>query len=483
VERIKFGTDGWRASIAEGYTFENVRYCAQGTARYLMSSGQAGMGMVVGYDMRFRSEDFAAAVAEVLAGNGIRTYLSRIAAPTPVLSYAILPYKAAGGIWITASHNPPQDNGYKLRSSYAGAADPETLTQVEEGIAAAQAEGRVARMDYHRALKEGLIQLIDPVEPYIEQLGRMIDTQPILDAGLRVVADPMWGAGLGWFPRLLNGGKTVVNELHNERNPIFPNMKRPEPIDENLRDLLHTVVAWGGDVGLATDGDADRVGLVSEKGAFINQLQVYALLAFYLLEVRGWRGPLVRTLSSTVMADKLAKRYGVPLYETRVGFKYVAPEMLRVDAILGGEESGGFAFKHHLPERDGLLAGLFLLDLMVKMGKSPSQLLEHLFSLVGPHYYDRVDTRMRPEEREVVRARIEAASPSSLAGLKVVSSDRIEGYRYRMEDGGWLLIRFSGTEPVIRVYCETTHLDKVRDLLAAGLQLAGLPAEQPEPAA
>jgi phosphomannomutase len=221
---------------------------------------------------------------------------------------------------------------------------------------------------------------------------------------------------------------------------------------------------------------------VSEKGAFINQLQVYALLAFYLLELRGWRGPLVRTLSSTVMADKLARRYGVPLYETRVGFKYVAPEMLRVDAILGGEESGGFAFKNHIPERDGLLAGLFLLDLMVRMGKSPSQLLEHVFSLVGPHFYDRVDRRMEPQEREPVRARIDAARPARLAGLKVVSSDRIEGYRFCMEDGGWLLIRFSGTEPVIRVYCETTHLDKVQDLLVAGLQLAGLSAEYSRPA-
>jgi len=476
VERIKFGTDGWRASIAEGYTFENVRYCAQGTADYLAASGQAGMGMVVGYDMRFRSEDFAAAVAEVLAGNGIRTYLSKIAAPTPVLSYAILPLKAAGGIGITASHNPPQDNGYKLRSSYAGAAAPETLTQVEEGIAAAQDQGRIARMDYDRALREGMIQLIDPVEPYMEQISRLIDTGPLVSAALRVVADPMWGVGQGWFPRLLGGGKTVVNELHNERNPIFPRMKRPEPIEDNLHDLLDTVVAWGGDVGLATDGDADRVGLVSEKGAFINQLQVYALLAFYLLELRGWRGPLVRTLSSTVMADKLARRYGVPLYETRVGFKYVAPEMLRVDAILGGEESGGFAFKNHIPERDGLLAGLFLLDLMVRMGKSPSQLLEHIFSLVGPHYYDRVDQRMAPQDREVVRARIDSADPASLAGLKVTAKDKTEGYRYRMEDGGWLLIRFSGTEPVIRVYCETTHKDRVQDLLVAGLQLAGLSA-------
>jgi phosphomannomutase len=473
---IKFGTDGWRAGIAEDYTFENVRYCTQGTADYLQDAGLAERGMVVGYDLRFRSEDFARAVAEVLAGNGIRAYLAKAAAPTPVLSYAILPLKAAGGIWITASHNPSSDNGFKLRSSYAGAAAPETLVQVEERINAAQEHSRIERLDYGAGVKQGLIQLIDPVEPYLEQLVRLVDAKPIIDAGLRVVADPMWGVGQGWFPKLLAGGTTLVHEIHDERNPLFPRMKRPEPIAENLQDLLQTVREWPGDVGLANDGDADRVGLVSEKGAFINQLQVYALLAFYLLEVRGFRGPLVKTISTTVMANKLAARYGVPVYETGVGFKYVAPEMLRVNAILGGEESGGFAFRNHIPERDGLLAGLFLLDLMVKMNMPPSKLLEHIFSLVGAHYYDRVDRQMEPEEKPVVMARVDAAKPRALAGLKVNEIDRRDGYRYCLEDGGWVLIRFSGTEAVIRVYCETTHEDKVHDLLAEGLKLAGLPA-------
>jgi len=472
---IKFGTDGWRAGIAEDYTFENVRYCAQGTAAHLLAEGLAPRGMVVGYDLRFRSEDFARAVAEVLAGNGIRAYLARAAAPTPVLSYAILPLKAAGGIWITASHNPASDNGYKLRSSYAGAAAPETLAQVEEQIQVAQAQFKVNRLDYDEGLRKGLIQLIDPVEPYLEQLARLIDTKPIMEAGLRVVADPMWGVGQGWFPRLLAGGSTVVREIHGERNPLFPRMKRPEPIEENLQDLLETVREWHGDAGLATDGDADRVGFVSEKGVFINQLQVYALLAFYLLEVRRFRGPLVKTLSTTVMANKLAARYGVEVYETGVGFKYVAPEMLRVDAILGGEESGGFAFRGHIPERDGLLAGLYLLDLMVKMNMSPSKLLEHIFSLVGAHYYERIDRRMTPEEKPAFMARVEAAKPTALAGLKVKEIDGRDGYRYCLEDGGWVLIRFSGTEPVFRVYCETTHENKVGDLLAEGLKLAGLP--------
>ncbi|MBM3189121.1 MAG: phosphoglucomutase/phosphomannomutase family protein [Chloroflexi bacterium] len=471
---IRFGTDGWRAKIAEDYTFENVRYCTQGTAEYLQASGLGRQGMVVGYDMRFLSEDFAMAAAEVLAGNGVRAYLAKVPAPTPVLSYAILPLKAAGGIWITASHNPPSDNGFKLRSSYAGAAAPETLTEVENRIHAAQAEGRIQRMDYDRALRERLIQLVDVEEPYLEQLARLIDVQPIADAGLRLVADPMWGVGQGWFPRLLAGGKTVIKEVNGARNPLFPGMRRPEPIEENLQTLLTTIREWGADAGVAADGDADRVGFASEKGEFIDQLQVYALLAYYLLEVRGLRGPLVRTISSTIMADKLAKRYGVPVYETGVGFKYVAPKMLEVDALMGGEESGGFAFRGHIPERDGILAGLYLLDLMVKTGLKPSQLIERLFSLVGPHYYDRVDRRMSPEDKPAVQARVAAARPEALAGLRVREVDDREGYRYILENGDWVLIRFSGTEPVIRVYCETTHEDKEQALLAEGLRIAGL---------
>jgi len=474
MDRIVFGTDGWRASVAEDYTFANVRYCAQGTAEYVVSAGHADRGMVVGYDTRYRSEDFARAVAEVLAGNDIRAYLTNRAEPTPVNSYAILPLKTAGGIWITASHNPATDNGFKLRSSYGGAAAPETLTEVEQRIAAAQAAGRVARADYDGAVKTGMIQLFDAREPYLEHLTHLIDVQAIRDAGLRIVADPMWGVAMGWWPMLLTGGRTTVHEIHNVRNPLFPGMRRPEPIEENLQGLFGAVREQGASAGVANDGDSDRVGLANEKGEFVNQLQVYALLAYYLLEIRGLRGPLVKTVSTTVMANKLGKRYGVPVYETGVGFKYVAPKMLEVDAILGGEESGGFAFKDHIPERDGILAGLYLLDLMVRTGRSPSQLVDLLYSLVGPHYYDRIDRRMTAEQKPAVEARIQEAEPRALAGLRVESIDRSEGYRYCLEDGGWVLIRFSGTEPVMRVYCETTHEDKVQALLDGGLSLAGL---------
>ena len=471
---IKFGTDGWRATIAEDYTFENVRYCAQGTADYLIECGLASRGMVVGYDMRFLSEDFASAVAEVLAGNGITAYLVNKPTPTPVLSYAILPHKAAGGIWITASHNPPRDNGFKLRSEYAGAAAPDILTAVEANIAIRQAREEIKRLDLDKGIKQGLIQPTDADEPYLEQLSRLIDVKPIVDAGLRLVVDPMWGVGQGWFPRLIGGGATQIKELHNHRNPLFPGMRRPEPIEENLQDFLRAIPEWQADAGVANDGDADRVGFASEKGEFVNQLQVYALLAYYLLEVRGDRGPLVRTVSSTVMANKLGAHYGVKVYETGVGFKYVAPKMLEVGAMMGGEESGGFAFGNHIPERDGILAGLYLLDLMVKTGKTPTQLIDQIYALIGAHYYDRIDRRMPPQEKPAVVARVQAAKPTSLAGLPVREIDLRDGFRFVLEDGGWVLIRFSGTEPVIRVYCETTREDKVQDLLGEGLSIAGL---------
>ncbi len=473
---IRFGTDGWRAGIGDDYTFENVRYCAQGTADELKADGSAAKGMVVGYDTRFRSEDFARAVAEVLAGNGITTYLANRFMPTPVLSYAILPYATAGGIWITASHNPPTDNGFKLRSSYAGAAAPETLVAVEERIRATQAQQRIERMDYDEALKKGLIQIIDPSEPYLEQINKLVDMDVLRDAGLKIVADPMWGVGQGWLPSLFASASTTIHEIHNGRNPLFPEMARPEPIADNLRVLLRTIPEVGAAAGIAFDGDADRVGFASEKGDFVNQLQVYALLALYLLECRGQRGPLVRTISTTAMANKLAARYGVDVYETGVGFKYVAPKMLEVNALLGGEESGGFAFANHIPERDGILAGLYLLDLMVRMGKSPSELIDHLFALVGPHYYDRVDGQMRAQDRPAVIERVRSARPEAIAGLRVEEIDTRDGFRYVLEGGDWLLIRFSGTEAVIRVYCETTREALVPAILEAGLKIAGISA-------
>lgn len=469
---IKFGTDGWRGVIGEDYTFANVRRCTQGFAAYLLAKGWQGEAVVVGYDKRFASEHFAAAAAEVLAANGLRVWLTDGPTPTPVIAFAVVDKGAKGAINITASHNPPADNGFKVRDPNGGAIDPGGLIDIEARIPGSEG---VRRMPVAEAEARGLVQRFDAAPPYIENLKKLVDLEPIKAAGLTVLVDAMWGNGGGWFPRLLAGGRTVVHEIHAGRNPVFPEMKRPEPIPPNVNVGLHKTVEIGAHVLLITDGDADRMGIGDEHGNFLNQLQVMALLALYLLEVRGQRGPIVKTLSTTSMLNKLGELYGVPVYETGVGFKYVAPKMMETDAILGGEESGGYAFKGNVPERDGILGNLLFLDFLVKTGKKPSQLLEDLFAKVGRHYYDRVDTLFPTEQRAEVRRRVAAAQPGlALGGLKVARIDTTDGFKFIFEDGGWMLIRFSGTEPIIRVYCEVLQAEQVAPVLQAGLRLAGL---------
>lgn len=474
---IRFGTDGWRGTIAEDFTFDNVRRCAQGFANYLLdtcSSEEIHRGVVIGGDRRFASEHFAAACAEVIAANGIPVHFCGGGVPTPVISYSVVARKAIGAVNITASHNPPTDNGFKVRDRFGGAVDPAGLKEIEARIPDSM-EG-VKRMRLDDARSDGLVTDFDPTPAYLEQLARLVDLEPIRDAGFTVLVDPMWGNGAGWFPRLLGGGRTRVVEVHSERNPLFPEMIRPEPIPPNVDAGLARAREIGADVTCILDGDADRCGLGDENGQFVDQLRVYGLLAMYLLEVRGERGPIVKTLSTTSMLDKLGQRYGVPVHHTGVGFKYVAPKMLETDALIGGEESGGYAFRGHMPERDGILANLYLLDLMVRTGKTPTQLLDMLFDLVGgPYYYHRIDRRLTDEAtKKQAKARLDAAQPSEIAGLRVTDKITVDGYKFVMEDGGWLLVRFSGTEPLIRVYTETTREDLVEPILEAGLELAGL---------
>jgi phosphomannomutase len=469
---IHFGTDGWRGRIAEDYTFDNVRRCAQGYASYLASQGKADADVVLGYDKRFAAEHFGAAAAEVMAGNGFRVWLTDTATPTPVVSYSIVERGAAAAINVTASHNPPWDCGFKVRDEHGAAIAPDGLREIEALIPPI---GEVKRVPLEEAQTKGQIVVWDPAPAYLTHIGRLVEIEPIKAAGLNVLIEPMWGNGTGWFPRILGGGKTQVREIHNGRNPLFPEMTRPEPIPPNVDVALQKTVELGAEVCLIMDGDADRMGIGDEHGTFVNQLQVYALLAYYLLEVRGERGPIVKTLSTTSMLEKLAHMYGVPVHQTGVGFKYVGPKMLETNAMIGGEESGGYAFRGSVPERDGILGNLYFLDLMVRTGKSPSQLLAHLYDKLGAsYYYDRVDTRFPSEQRPEAKAQLDAAHPETLAGLRVTEILTSDGYKYVLEDGGWLLVRFSGTEPIIRVYCETTDEGKVRPLLDEGLRLAGL---------
>ncbi len=474
VTPIKFGTDGWRAIIAEEFTFDNVRACAQGVAGYLRDTGLAERGLLIGYDTRFASEEFAAAAAEVVAGNGIRVLLSDRACPTPVVSYSIIHRQAAGAIVITASHNPPQWNGFKYKPDYAGSASPEVIAELERRIAEAQRSGEVRRTGLERAQAQGMVTRVDAVTPYLEHIGRLVDLEALRRAPLKIAVDSMYGAGAGLFARLLQGGRAAVTELHGERNPAFPGIAQPEPIASNLGALSQAVTASGADAGLATDGDADRLGLVDERGRFVTQLQTLALLALYLLEVRGERGPLVKSNTTTAMLVKLGQLYGVPVFETGVGFRYIGPVMMREHALLGGEESGGYGFRGHIPERDGILSGLYILSMMVALGKRPSALIEHLYAKVGPHHYDRIDLRFDPAQRTAIQERVASSKPRLLAGGRVTGTDTLDGVRFRLEDGSWSLVRFSGTEPLLRIYCETDSPERVQRLLAETRALTGV---------
>jgi alpha-D-glucose phosphate-specific phosphoglucomutase len=469
--KIKFGTDGWRGVIAEDYTFDNLRRAAQGFASYLLEKGFAGRWVVVGHDKRFHSENFAAAAAEVLAANGLNVYLTDDATPTPVIAFAVVEKKACGAVNITASHNPPTDNGFKVRDPNGGAIDPDGLIRIEALIP--DSVEMVKRMELNDAMRDRKVVYFDASEGYTENIKKLVDLQRIKDAGFTVLVDAMWGNGAGWFTNLIGGGKTKIIEIHNERNPSFPEMKRPEPIRPNIDVGLRATVENKADVLLITDGDADRCGIGDENGEFINQLRVYALLALYLLEARGEHGAIVKTLSTTTMLNKLGKLYDVPVYETGVGFKYVAPKMMETDAMIGGEESGGYAFRGNVPERDGILAGLYFLDFMVRTGKKPTELLKMLFDKVGEHFYDRVDTPFSGD-RQTREQMILDAKPKTLGGLKVSELITVDGFQFKLEDGGWLLIRFSGTEPIMRVYCETMHSDKVKAILDDGLKVAGI---------
>jgi len=471
---IKFGTDGWRAAIAEDFTFQNVRLCAQAVAGYLNESGDASRGLVVGYDTRFASEHFAAAVAEVAAANGIKTYLCDRAAPTPAISYAVLTQKAAGGVVITASHNPWTDNGFKYKLDFGASATPDVVARLERHIAKLEEAGcPVQRGSLQEATRRGLLETFNPAILYVQKIRSLVNLEDIKRAGLRIAVDPMYGTGSGYLPLLLAGGKSQTHEIRTERNPYFDG-GGPEPIPRNLGRLTGMMKEGAYEVGLATDGDADRLGVVDENGRFVNQLEVFALLALYLLEVRGERGDVVKSVTSTSMLYRLGEIYGVPIHEMPVGFKYIGSKMREVDALMGGEESGGFAFRGHIPERDGVLAGLYFLHLMVKLNMRPSQLVEHLFRKVGPHHYDRVDVPITPESKETLMRRLEVARPPSLGGSRVKEVDTIDGYRFILEDGSWLLFRFSGTEPVMRIYTETDSPERVRQLLSEGERLAGI---------
>jgi len=445
-------------------------------ADFLKQAGLAHRGLIVGYDTRFASEDFASAAAEVAAGNGIKVYLCPKATPTPAISFGILAQKAGGAIIITASHNPAIWSGFKYKSEEGTSASPEVTAEIEKHLSRAltlQEKGKINRVPLSQALDQGMVEYLDLAPIYVQQLAKLIDLNQLRQARLKVVVDPMYGAGAGYFNMLLGGGAIQLVEINSERNPLFPGIQ-PEPIAANLAKLSTTIKQQKANVGLATDGDADRLGIVDENGEFLTQLQVFALLCLYLLEVRRERGPIVKTITTTSMLYRLGEIFNVPVYEVPVGFKYVAPIMLAKNALIGGEESGGYGFRGHMPERDGILAGIYFLDLMLKTGKTPSQLIDYLYSKVGPHYYQRIDIKFPEDERQAINKRISDNLPQSIEMVEVVKINATDGFHLTLADTTWLLIRFSGTEPVLRIYAESDSPARVERLLELGKGLAGV---------
>ena len=460
---IRFGTDGWRALIAEDFTYFNVARCARGLCDYLKERGTADRGLIVGFDTRFLSPEFASTVAGVCASQGIRTLLAVEPAPTPVLSYSVLQQGAAGAAIITASHNPAAWNGFKFKPEYAGSATQEITDELEEAIREVPA---VDPAEIAAGLGSGYVESFEPSRHYFDHVAGLVDLDAIRSAGLKVVVDSMYGAGGGYLPHLLDGGASTVEELHGHRNPAFPGMAQPEPIAPNLTELMDRVRASGASVGIALDGDADRVGVIDETGQFVTTLDTFSLLAFYLLEVKGWRGSLLKGVTASQALNKMGSIYGVDVHEVKVGFKHMGPRMDELNAMMAGEESGGFAFRGHVPERDGILSGLYVLEYMAKSCKTVSQLLGELFERVGPHFYHRRDIEFESGDRERIRLLVNNSELEHLGAFPVVSTDSIDGRRLRFDDG-WLAVRFSGTEPLLRIYAEAGSPERVASLLDA----------------
>ena len=443
IQDIRFGTDGWRAVIADDYTFDNVRFVAQATADYLRRHNLTSK-VVVGYDTRFLSGSFAGAVAEVMAANDIPVALTSSFVPTPALSFAVRELEAGGGVMITASHNPARWNGFKVKSNFGGTASPEATAEIEQAIPGIVQADRVQHISLGEAEARSIIERVDAQTSYLQAIRNFVDIDAIRSAGLNILVDSMYGSAQGWTVAALSEGATHIREIHGHRDPTFPGMRAPEPIASNLTESMELLTQGGFDIGLSTDGDGDRFGLIDEQGTFITQLQTFSLLVYYQLAVRKESGAIVRSVAMTRMIDKLGEHFGCPVHETPVGFKHLGPKMLETDALIAGEESGGYAFRGHIPERDGILSGLYMLDFITRTGKRPSQLLAELYELVGTHEYDRVDVTVRADEKDDIRTRVAAATPKQIAGLKVIGQDEVDGFRFTLEGGWWLLLRFSG---------------------------------------
>jgi phosphomannomutase len=468
--QIQFGTDGWRGVIADSFTFENLSLVAQATMDYLKKEGLAEKGLVIGYDRRFLSREFAERVAGIAAGNGIGCWLSQEYSPTPAVSWAVHERGAGAGVMITASHNPPRYNGFKVKESFGGSARPSTTKVLERMVAENIAASRpVLAVTLAEGLQSGLVQLFDASAPYLAQLARYVDLELIRNSGIKAVVDPMFGAGCGFLSQLV----PAVTEIHATENPSFGGHP-PEPIAEHLCELAALVAGGQFQVGLALDGDADRIGAIDERGEFFSSHRIYTVLLRHLYERKGLRGGVVKTVSTTRMIDLLAQKYQLEVFETPIGFKHICEMMLEHDILMGGEESGGLGVKGHIPERDGILMALLLLEAMAMSGKGLWRLLEETMDEIGHFHYARIDLPIENEAKQLLVAELAAGGITQIAGFQVVQHNFSDGFKYIFQDGSWLLIRPSGTEPVLRLYSEAGDPAKVALLLQAARGIAGV---------
>ena len=480
---IHFGTDGWRAVISDTFTFHNLRMVTQAIADAVNSpSWQNGIPLsgvadtreiVVGFDTRFLSDRYATDVALVLAANGYTVHLSQADAPTPAISFSVRHLGAIGGIMITASHNAPRYNGLKLKAAYGGSAVSEQCRRVEVYLNDNEERARGPNlMDFDQARTMGLIRRFNPLPGYFAHLRGLIDFDLIAENPQRVVVDSMYGSGRGVIKSILQGSGCEVQEIRGEMNPGFGGI-HPEPIGRYLGALAGAISTHMGNFGLATDGDADRIGAMDERGNFVDPHRIMALALRHLVEKRGWRGPVVRTVSTTRMIDRLAQRYGLPVYETPVGFNHIADYMIKEEVLIGGEESGGISIRGHIPEGDGILMGLLIIEIVASNGASLHDLIEDLLKKEGPAYYQRNDLRLiRPVAKDRMKQHLLDNAPGSIANERVIQVSTIDGVKYILADDSWLLIRPSGTEPVLRVYAEGRSQEIVDGLIGYGEQVA-----------
>jgi phosphomannomutase len=465
MSSIIFGTDGWRGVIADDFTFDNVRLVVSAIARYVNETAAGRKVIAVGYDTRFTSPECAQVAAEVLSAHGIEVLLSNDYVASPILSFAVRHYRTSGGVMITASHNPARWNGVKFKGTYGGSASPSIIHEIEKRLPAALGERKKPVR-----FRAGRIRVLDFKHPYCEYLKRTVDFRRLRNARVRVLVDVMYGAGRGTLKSILTDLGITCLEMRGEINPSFGGIN-PEPIDSNLAELRLAMQRGRYDVGFASDGDADRIGAMDSTGLFIDSHKIFSMILEHLVGVRRMGGEVAKTFSTTKMIDRICQRHSLVLHQTPIGFKYICDLMLSRNVLIGGEESGGIGITRHLPERDSFLCALLLLEIMVHQKKSLREVVSDLMRTYGAFYFDRMDLHLSGSQKQAAIARLTRRPPQKISNYSVARRENLDGFKMLFNENEWVLIRPSGTEPILRLYCEANSPQKVKRILTAAKNL------------